>query len=52
MIVGGHPTRITEVGEAVDDVVGPLVNYEVVVQIVKNARGRVLFRDIEGAPNT
>jgi hypothetical protein len=44
----GGGIRVVEVGEAVDDLVGPLVNHEVVVQIVR-ARGRALFRDIEGA---
>ena len=49
VMVQGQPTRVFDVGEAVDDLVGPLVNHEVTVQIVRTARGRILFRDIEGA---
>ena len=45
----GKDITIYEVGETVDDIVGPLVNHEVVVQVVTNSRGRVLFRDIEAA---
>jgi hypothetical protein len=41
--------RVFGVGEAVDDVVGPLVNRAVVVAIVTQANGRMLFRDIEAA---
>jgi hypothetical protein len=47
VIVDGQPIRVVEVVEAVDDLIGPLVNREVLVQIVR-ARGRVMFRDIEG----
>ena len=46
--VDGRPMRVHDVGETVDDVVGPLVNHEVIVQIVTLASGRMLFRDIEG----
>ncbi len=42
--------RVFEVGEAVDDVLGPLVNREVIVQVVTNSRGQMLFRDVEAAP--
>jgi hypothetical protein len=45
--VDNQPVRITEVGEAVDDVIGPMVNRPVMVQIVVDLRGRRLFRDIE-----
>jgi hypothetical protein len=48
VVVQGQPTRVFDVGEAVDDHVGPLVNHEVTVQIVRTGRGRILFRDIEG----
>jgi hypothetical protein len=48
--LGGEHKRVSEVGETVDDIVGPLVNHEVLVQVVTTARGRVLFRDIEAAP--
>jgi hypothetical protein len=47
--VDGQHTRINEVDETVDDIVGPLVNHEVVVQVVTTSKGRVLFRDIEPA---
>lgn len=47
--VGGTPVKVYEVGEAVDDVVGPLVNHQVLVQVVTTAKGRMLFRDIEAA---
>jgi len=39
--------RIDRVGEAVDDVIGPMVNHPVLVQVVQDARGRLHFRDIE-----
>jgi hypothetical protein len=48
IMVQGQPTRVFEVGEAVDDLIGPLVNHEVTAQIVRTGRGRILFRDIEG----
>jgi hypothetical protein len=39
--------RIEGVGEAVDDVIGPMVNHPVSVQVRRDARGRLTFRDIE-----
>jgi hypothetical protein len=45
--VGPEPVRVVQVGETVDDVIGPLVNRSVVVQTVRDLRGRYLFRDIE-----
>lgn len=48
--VGGQDTKVYGVGEAVDDVIGPLINHRVVVQIVTQANGRIMFRDIEAAP--
>ena len=45
--VGDDHTRIDQVGEAVDDVIGPMVNHPVLVQVVRDARGRFHFRDIE-----
>jgi len=47
--VDGKPERVYGVGETADDVVGPLMNHRVIVQIVIQ-RGRQLFRDIEAAP--
>jgi hypothetical protein len=39
--------RIDHVGEAVDDVIGPMVNHAVVVQVTRDGRGKLHFRDIE-----
>lgn len=46
----GQHVRVYEVGETVDDLVGPLVNRQVIVEIVTQANGKFVFRDIEGAP--
>lgn len=45
--VGTDHIRIDQVGEAVDDLIGPMVNKPVVVQVVKDTRDRYHFRDIE-----
>ena len=45
--VDGEHLRVDKVGETVDDVIGPMVNRPVVVQIVRDTRGRLHFRDIE-----
>jgi hypothetical protein len=42
--------RVFGVGEMVDDVVGPLMNHQVLVHITTQANGRIIFRDIEAAP--
>ena len=47
--VDGKHERVYGVGETVDDVVGPLMNRRVIVQITTQA-GRQLFRDIDAAP--
>jgi hypothetical protein len=39
--------RVTEVGDVVDDVIGPMINQVVVVEAQIDARGRYLYRDIE-----
>lgn len=39
--------KITEVGEAVDDVVGPMVNRSVVVQTLKKTEGHYTLIDIQ-----
>ena len=39
--------KIDQVGEAVDDVIGPMVNRSVVVQVVREPDGSCHFRDIE-----
>ncbi len=45
--VGNEPIRVTKVGAAVDDVIGPLVNHFVVVQTIKDNNGQYMFCDIE-----
>jgi hypothetical protein len=47
--VSGKDIRVFEVGETVDDVVGPLVNKPVMVQVMTQPNGKILFRDIEAA---
>ncbi len=47
VIVDTAHHRIYEVGEAVDDVIGPMVNKPVIVQVVKAPQNRYNFRDIE-----
>ena len=44
--VDGQPVRVSRVGEAVDDVIGPMVNHTVAVQ-VSRVRDRRYFLDIE-----
>ena len=41
--------RIEQVGDAVDDLIGPMVNRPVIVHVMKDPQGRRLFRDIESA---
>ncbi|MGD0233395.1 MAG: hypothetical protein ABSC55_02540 [Syntrophorhabdales bacterium] len=45
--VGDEHLRVWKVGEAVDDVIGPMVNRPVVVQVTRDAKGKYFFRDIE-----
>jgi hypothetical protein len=45
--VDGNPRRVGDVGEATDDVIGPMVNYTVTVHALKDKKGRFHFRDIE-----
>ena len=45
--VGSESISIDQVGDAVDDVIGPMVNRAVIVQVVHDAGGRYHFRDIE-----
>jgi hypothetical protein len=45
--VEGQLVKIVEVSEAVDDVIGPMVNRPVIVRVTRDARSRRLFRDIE-----
>ncbi len=45
--VGEEVRRISGVGETVDDVIGPMVNHRVIVQVEKQRGGTFKFRDIE-----
>ena len=45
--VGKEHIKIVEAGEAIDDVIGPMVNRPVIIEIVIDHRNRRLFRDIE-----
>lgn len=45
--VDGQNVHIAGVGDAVDDVIGPMVNHQVTVQTVIDAKGRYHFRDVE-----
>jgi hypothetical protein len=45
--VYGRHVRITQVGEAVDDVIGPMVNHPVKVSVLRVKSGKFHFRDIE-----
>jgi hypothetical protein len=46
VVVDGQGMHIVDLAEAMDDVIGPLVNKTVKVQIVR-AANRLRFRDIE-----
>jgi hypothetical protein len=50
--VDGEPIHITGVGETIDDVIGPMVNHEVVVLAILDAKGLYKFRDIESDDGT
>jgi hypothetical protein len=43
----GTDVRVLNVGEALDDVIGPMVNHPVTVQALKDQKGKLHFRDIE-----
>jgi hypothetical protein len=45
--VGDKQVKVHQVGEAIDDVIGPMVNRPVLVETVRDSKGRHLFRDIE-----
>ena len=45
--VSGAPVKISGVGETVDDVIGPMVNHSVLVQVLRDSKGAYSFRDIE-----
>jgi len=43
----GGLIRVYETGDVIDDIVGPMVNQKVTVDVVLNASGRYLYRDIQ-----
>lgn len=45
--VDGESVHINQVGEAVDDIIGPMVNHPVIVQVTRDVDGKRHFRDIE-----
>jgi hypothetical protein len=45
--VDGQHKRVNGVGETVDDEIGPLMNRAVVVKILTQPNGRMMFVDIE-----
>ena len=45
--VDGHPFHVVGLGDAMDDVIGPMVNKTVKVLVVRTVRGPIRFRDIE-----
>lgn len=47
VIVEGESVHINQVGEEVDDVIGLMLNDPVVVQVARDVRGKLHFRDIE-----
>lgn len=42
-----EPIRVYETGDIIDDVVGPMVNQRVVVDVLVQADGKHIFRDIQ-----
>ena len=44
---GNDLVKITGVGEAVDDLIGPMVNHEVIVHTARGRGGSLKFVDIE-----
>ena len=47
IFVDGKTKRVKGVGEAVDDLIGPMVNHEVNVRVRPGPRSSLLFIDIE-----
>jgi hypothetical protein len=45
--IDGRHDKITDVGETVDDVIGPMVNHDVIVRAIRTRRGTLSFIDIE-----
>jgi len=49
VIVNNQHIRINEVGETVDDIIGPMVNHLVTVQVSKKPNGQLALLDIQTA---
>lgn len=47
VVVEGQSLHIVELGDQMDDVIGPMVNKTVKVQIVRGSKGAIRFRDVE-----
>jgi len=47
VIGNGQPLHIVGLGDAMDDVIGPMVNKTVKVHVVRQAKGTIRFRDVE-----
>ena len=47
VVVNGQPLHVVGLSDAMDDVIGPMVNKEVKVHTVRGNRGALSFRDIE-----
>lgn len=45
--VSGHSLRVSGLGDAMDDVIGPMVNKPAKVRVIRDARGVTRFIDIE-----
>lgn len=47
VVVDGQAVHIVGLGEAMDDLIGPMVNKNIRVQVVRKANGAIHLRDIE-----
>lgn len=45
--IGSDHVKVINVSEAVDDIIGPMVNKQVLVRVARDQKGKLLFRDIE-----
>ena len=47
LTIDGHHSHVVGLGDAMDDVIGPMINKRVKVTAVQDTRGTIRFRDIE-----
>jgi len=47
VVVGGVSVHVVGLQDAVDDVIGPMVNRTVVVRAIRNSENKLTFLDIE-----